>query len=111
MTRNEITTMVESVGVPSTYYLFEDKTEQSAPYLCYYTEESAHFVADGVVYIKIETLVLELYTKEKNFELEALVEAALTANDLAYQRDETYIESEELWVTTYTTEVFIDESE
>jgi hypothetical protein len=59
----------------------------------------------------LSTLVVELYTDEKDFTLEAAVEAALDGAELGWQKEETYIGSEELWMVTYTTEVFINECE
>jgi hypothetical protein len=56
----------------------------------------------------VETLVIELYTKEKDFALEDRLEGILTAADMAYHKDEDYIGDEELYMTTYTTEVFLD---
>lgn len=109
MTGEEIAAMAESMGIPSSYYQFTSETAQPPPFLCYYLTDSDNFIADGVVYARIETLVMELYTAEKDFELEARVEAALTANDLAWQREEDYIGSERLWMITYTTEVCINE--
>lgn len=108
MTRTEIASLVDSVGVPSVYHQFKKGTAQAAPFICFYTEEVGGFIADGIVYARIETLVIELYTREKDFELEDRLEGILTAADMAYHKEEDYIGDEELYITTYTMEVFID---
>jgi hypothetical protein len=108
MTRNEIAALVDSVGVPAVYHQFTKETAQAAPFICFYTEEVSGFIADGIVYVRIEALIIELYTKEKDFALEDKLEGILTAADMAYHKDEDYIGDEELYMTTYTMEVFID---
>ena len=108
MTRNEIAALVDSVGVPAVYHQFTKETAQPAPFICFYTEEVSSFYADGVVYARVETLIIELYTSEKDFALEDKLEGILTAADMAYHKDEDYIGDEELYMTTYTTEVFLD---
>lgn len=112
MTVQEIQALVESVGVPSAYFQFTENTAQPTPFICWYLPESENFHADGVVYATLDTLVVELYTDEKDFTLEAAVEAALNGAELGWQKEETCIGSEDsLWMVTYTTEVFINECE
>ena len=111
MTLQEIQTLVDSVGVPSAYFQFTENTAQPPPFICWYLPESVNFHADGVVYATLATLVVELYTDEKDDAKEAAVEAALDGAELGWQKEETYIGGEELWMVTYTTEVFINECE
>lgn len=112
MTLQEIQALVDSVGVPSAYFQFTENTAQPTPFICWYLPESDNFHADGVVYATLSTLVVELYTDEKDFALEAAVEAALDGAELGWQKEETCIGSEHsLWMVTYTTEVFINECE
>lgn len=108
MTRIEVNEMVKSIGIPSAYYQFKDESIAPPPFLCFYFEASDDFIADGINYAKIDNLVVELYTDEKDFALEATVEAALTGAGLAYQRNEDYIGDQRLYMTTYTMEVFIN---
>ena len=108
MTREEIAALAESAGVPCAWRQFPDGTQQEAPFLCYYTEEVSSFYADGVVYAQVASLIFELYTREKDFGTEALLEAALTGAGLGWRKDEDYVSSEELYMTTYTMEVLLD---
>lgn len=65
--------------------------------------------ADGTNFQKIESLTIELYTDNKDFEQEATVESVLKSHDLSWSRVETYIESEKLYMVTYNTSILIEE--
>ena len=61
------------------------------PFICWLIPETRNFSADGKVYFKSDKVDIELYTDEKDFELEERVEAALDAADLFWQKSEQYI--------------------
>ena len=109
MTHAEIQTMLASVGIPTAYYQFPDNTGQQPPFICFYYPTNNDFLADDLNYQKIEHLVVELYTDNKNFALEAAVEAALTLHGLVYTRDETYLDSEQMNEVIYEMDVVITE--
>lgn len=109
MTLREIATMIAGVGLPYAYYQFsEADAPQGPPFICFYYPNDHDFIADNTNYARISALVVELYTDNKDFDLEARVEAALSAAELVYSRSETYIDSEKMFMTTYTTEVCIN---
>ncbi len=64
--------------------------------------------ADNSNYVKIPTLNIELYTRFKDFENEALVEEVLKANGLTWYKEENFIESEQIWQIAYESEVVIN---
>lgn len=111
MTTQEIASMIESVGVPYAYYQFEENNPNNPapdpPFICFYYPTAEDFKADNINYAHINALTVELYTDAKDFDLEARVEAALTAAELPYAKGETYIDSERMYMTTYNTEVLI----
>ncbi len=111
MTYQQIATMVSSIGVPYAYYQFPEGTEQACPFICFYFESSNDFAADGRNYQKIRPLSIELYTDNKDFQLEQTVEQILNANGLVYSREETYLSSERMYMVTFMTEVIITEGE
>ena len=100
--------MIAGIGIPYAYYQFPKATAEPPPFICFYYPGSADFMADNINYAKINELTIELYTNEKDFDLEAQVEAALTAHDLPYTREETWLDSERMNMVVYTTEVFIN---
>ena len=108
MTYKEISQMIAEVGVPYAYYQFPEETGQEPPFICFYYPNNNDFVADGENYVKVVQLVIELYTDNKDFDLEATLEAVLSEHDLVFTREETYIDSERMYLETYYTEVIIN---
>lgn len=110
MTYDEIASMIESTELENAYYQYPEGEAPELPYILFYYPERDDFQADNKNYAKITQLNIELYTKEKDFEKEAAVEAILEANDLSYDKEEQYIESEKMYEVLYTMEVIINES-
>lgn len=108
MTYKEIATLVDGIGYPYAYYQFEKETAKDPPFICFFYPENNDFLADNTNYAHITELTIELYTDNKDFAAEAAVEDALTAAGLVYEKDESYIDSERMYMITYTTEVLIN---
>lgn len=111
MTTKEVSKMIADIGIPCAYYQFSKATAKPPPFICFYYPASADFMADNVNYAKINALTIELYTDNKNFDLEQQVEAALIAHELPFSRDETYIGSERMYMVIFNTEVLINADE
>lgn len=111
MTYADVKNMISGIGLPFSYYQFPE-TGVAPPFVCYFYTGSDDFVADDRNYQRIRPLSVELYTKTKDFYLEAAVEDALNSAGLVYTRDETYLNSERMNMVVYNTTVVItDESE
>ena len=108
MTPQNIKTMIESVGIPYAYHQFADGTGQQPPFVCFFYGNSDDLAADDTNYTRIERLYIELYTDEKDFALEKTIETLLNANDLVFAKEQTYIDSERMHETIYTTEVILE---
>ena len=108
MTYAEISQMISAVGIPYAYHHFEEGSGQQPPFITFYYQGDNDFIADNINYQAIRPLTIELYTDNKNFALEAAVESVLTANDLAFSRTEVFIDSEQMYMVTYYTEVIIN---
>lgn len=107
--------MIAEIGVPSAYYQFPKGTDQfpegtgkGPPYVCFFYPNDDDLHADNHNYVRIRQLVIELYTDEKDLDLEATVEGVLTSHDLAYSYAEEFLDSEQMHETIYTTEVIIN---
>lgn len=107
MTYREVKTMVQSIGLPFAYYQFTADTAVAPPFICFYFDESDDEPADNMNWAKIRTLYIELYTDEKDFELESTVESVLASNDQFYTRSETYLDSERMMMVAYEMQVVI----
>ena len=109
MTYQQVAAMVRSIGVPYAYYQFPDGTGQACPFICFFFSDSNDLAADNTNYQKIRTLNIELYTDNKDFALEETVETVLNSNGLVYDRSESYLDSERMFMVVYTTDILITE--
>lgn len=107
MTYKEVAAMVKSIGIPTAYYQFPENTEQATPFVCFYFTGDNDFLADNSNYQAIETLVVEVYADDKNFDLEQTVESVLKSADMVWSKEETYIDTEKMFETIYTMDVII----
>lgn len=111
MTFKEVKTMLASVGIPTAYYQFPEGTEQAPPFVCFFYANSNDFLADNSNFQKIEHLIIELYTDNKDFALEAAMESALAGADLVWTRAEEWLDDERMLEVVYETDVVITEEE
>jgi len=109
MTYKQVSDMIESIGLPFAYYEFPNGTEQAPPFICFFFTDSNDLAADNTNYQRIRPLEIELYTDTKDFVLESQVETALNQSGLVYSRSETYIDTEQMNMVTYSTEIVITE--
>ncbi len=108
MTYKEISTMLNSVGIPTAYDHFTDATATAPPFLVFFYDGINDVYADNSNYQRIVTLNVELYTENKNFGLETALETVLSNNSLTYTKEESYIDSEKMYQIAYETEVLIN---
>lgn len=108
MTLTEIYNMVVQVGVPVAYYQFSNDTAKEPPFICYYYPNDDDFSADNINYARINQLVIELYTDNKDFALESQLETVLIQHDMYFDKTEVYIDDEKMYMITYTMEVLIN---
>lgn len=106
MTYKEIKTLLETTGLPVVYYQWPKDKAPNPPYLIFYYPGDNDFVADDTNYQKIRELTVELYTDQKDFALEEVVEGVLSG--MVYSRYETYIDDERMFLVTYEMEVIIN---
>lgn len=107
MTYKEIAAMVKEVGIPTAYDHFKD-TAQKLPFICFIYPNSNDFLADDSNYVDIDVLQIELYTEEKDFELEKKVKDILKAHNLVYSSEEGYLDDEQMYMHTYRVGVVIN---
>lgn len=109
MTYVQIANLIKSIGVPFSYYQFDDDTSVAPPFICYFYPERNDVLADDTNYQKVEHLIVELYTENKDFALEQKVEEALTGAGLVYTKDDEFLDDEKMHEAIYETEIVITE--
>ena len=102
MTYEELGQLLAASGYPVAYGFF--KTEQAPPYVLYRFLYSNNFSADGEVYATIDHIQIELYTKSKDEEAEAAVEAQISPT-FFFQKTQEYDEDQKVYQTVYEIEV------
>lgn len=108
MRMQEITAMLASTGYPVTYLAWPEKEVPELPYICYYYPSMTPETADNTHYAQFYSLNVELYTKNKNFEVESAVEAKLLNAGMVFTKEEDFLSDENMYETLYMMEVFID---
>lgn len=108
MTQKQVAKMVKDIGLPNAYYQFPEGTKQKPPFICFFFTGSDDVFADNQNYQRIEVLNIELYTAEKDFDNEALIERTLAENHLTFYKEENYIDTEKMWQIAYEMEVLIN---
>lgn len=114
MTYAEIASMIAGTGLPNAYYAFPidpDNPAPDPPFITFYYSADADLLADNGNYVHVVVLTIELYTDNKDFDSESAIETALRGAGLAWDRTETWVDSERMFQTTYTTEIIITESD
>ena len=107
MTHTQIATMINSIGLPFAYYSFPEDEAPDLPYVVYYYPSSNDFAADNSNYVDVSNLNIELYTENKDFTAESLVESVLKQNYLFYDKYERYVESERMYQIVYQIQLII----
>ena len=111
MTYKEVAAMIAGIKLPYAYDHFPEGQGPNPPFICFYFDGANDLAADNTNFQRIRPLTLELYTDNKDFATEELVEAALNGAGLVYSRSEVFIDSERLYEVVFTTDIIITEGE
>lgn len=91
--------LLKTTGLPVAYHHFT--SPPSPPYIVYLFSYNSNFGADNRVYDAAKNYQVELYTTKKDPISEVLIECLFDANDIYWDKTETYIESEGLFQVLY----------
>ena len=104
----DIKTIVSEDGLPTTYYQWHEQGVPPLPYKVWYLPNSRNVAADNKVYKRRDVLVVELYSEERDFDAEAAFEAVLDRYKIVWDKTCDYIDSEQMYQTTYEAELFVE---
>lgn len=108
MTKEQIEEMLKTIGLPFRYHHFTQKEMKDIPLpiVVWIVPETDNFFADGQTYKKIKKLDIELYTDEKDWDLEEKLEGILGQYGIAWQQTASeWLDSEKMWESLYEMEV------
>ena len=101
MTHEEVMEVLAEMDIPFAYDHFSEGESPDPPFICFLFPSSENFGADNIVYAAFQNLNIELYTDEKNPEIEASVEEVLAGHELFWQKSEVWIDSEKMYEVLY----------
>lgn len=99
MTLEELYQGLKSIVPNVTYYSFSKPV--SYPAIAYFVPDTSNFSADGIAYLQVKNVNIELYTEKKDLEIEQKIADFLIKNGLFFEQEEDYINSEKLIRNTY----------
>ena len=97
--------LMAEIDIPSAYDHFAEGESPDPPFITFLLPRSNNFSADGRVYLRVTEVHIELYTDEKDPEVEAQVESVLDAHEIFYDKSEVWIETEKLYEVLYSFEM------
>lgn len=99
--------MVDSIGLPYAYYQFDEDTAQAPPFVVFFFSSSNDLYADQTNYQRIDSLSIEFYSSEVDFDTEETIETILNDAGLTFYKEQSFIESERIWQTAYDMEIVL----
>lgn len=103
MTYQELEQLLAPLEIPFTFHHWENPP--AMPYGVYFDDYTDNFEADDIAYAVIRHFNIELYERQRDPDLEGRLEKILTAADLYWDKDATYIDSERFYQVAYEIEV------
>ena len=104
MSIEEIEEMLDEMGIEYRLHHFETDEAIAPPFIVYMTRNRP-LAADGMAYLKIQELDIELYTDSKDGTREDQVEQVLDVRGIRYKKTEGYLEEEDMYEVLYEMEV------
>lgn len=108
MTYDEITAMVEEIGLPCAYDHYAEGESPPPPFVLFLLPGTNNFMADNEVYEQVTEISIELYTDLKMPPLERRVERILNTHEIPWDKSEVWIEEEKMYEVRYELEVPYD---
>ena len=91
---------LESLELPITYYAFPEGVTTPLPYLIYYVEVENNFKSDNSNYFETSNVIVELYTEEKDIDLENRLKEIL--KEYEYEASYDYISEERMYMASFS---------
>ncbi|HET2846784.1 TPA: hypothetical protein VQ686_001063 [Streptococcus pneumoniae] len=103
MKLSDFAAILEQANLPVTYRAFKIGNSPDLPYLVYYESSPVINSADNTVNHQIKSVTVELAFESKDEDLEERLEELWANHKLFFEvQEETFIETERLYVKSYT---------
>lgn len=105
MTLPDLKGILKELNLPIAYRCFAPGQVPALPYIVYYVDEDIGFYADDTVYYEGYAVTIEVYTDQKDLQLEEKVKELLNSNELTYESYESFLDSENMYLKAYEIEI------
>ena len=105
MKYEDVMAMLTECNLPFAYDHFAEGESPDPPFLVFLFPGTDNMFADNQVYYKVNELNIELYTDKKDPVIENQIENVLASHEVAYEKMETWIDSEKMYEVLYQTEI------
>lgn len=103
MKLSEFAEILEQAGLPVAYHAYQEGNVPDLPYLVYFESNPIISAADNTVNHQIKSVVVELAFEKKDEDSEERLEELWSNHELFFEaQEETFIETERLYVKPYT---------
>ena len=99
---------LEKLEIPIQYRSFSVGHAPELPYILFYENDSDNIFADNHNYYDVLNVACELYTDNKDIELETKLQKLLYDLEIEYNSTETFIDSENMYLKTYDVVITFD---
>ena len=99
---------LEKLEIPIQYRSFSVGHAPELPYLIFYENDSDNIFADNHNYFDVLNIACELYTDNKDIELETKLQKLLYDLEIQYNSTETFIDSENMYLKAYDVQITFD---
>jgi hypothetical protein len=101
MNEKELYKLLQELNIPVGYDHFVAEDNITPPFILYRNDTADNFKADDKTYFKQHEYIIDLVTDKKDTVKERLLEDLLDTNNIPYDKEEDYIESEKIYQIRY----------
>lgn len=98
---NELVTLLEGLNIPIAFNKFKEEEGISPPFIQYIDDSPDLIPADDKNYFQYNHFIVDLVTDNKDFTLEESLEQIFNNNNLIYEKEPSYIDTEKVYLARY----------
>ncbi len=91
---------LESLELPIAYYAFPEGEITPLPFIIYFEEDENNFKADNKNYFDTHNMIVELYTEQRDIDLENQLKEIL--REYEYEASYDYISEERMYMASFS---------
>ena len=100
MTIQELRITLETLELPIAYHAFPEGETTPLPFIVYFEEDENNFKADNSNYFDTHNMVVELYSDQRDIDLENRLKEILKAYE--YEASYDYISEERMYMASFS---------